>query len=91
MREALAREKQAGIPSGFSRLTLPYHAGETAVPARINCSITEAARVRYWLSLIIRPIWPSPNSRFLRLAQGAAALPPKTAHGRRQHASHLLP
>ena len=56
MRKALAWEKQAGIPGGFSQLTLPYHAGETAVPARINCSITEAARIRYWLSLIIRLI-----------------------------------
>ena len=56
MRKALAWEKQAGIPGGFSRLTLSYHAGETAVPARINYSITEAARMRYWLSLIIRRI-----------------------------------
>jgi len=56
MREALAWEKQAGIPGGFSRLTLPYHTAGTAVPARINCSISEAARARYWLSLIIRPI-----------------------------------
>ena len=56
MREALAWEKQAGIPGGFSQLTLPYHASETAVPAMINYSITEAVHARYWLSLIIRRI-----------------------------------
>jgi len=55
-RKALAWEKQAGIPGGFSLLALPYHPTETPVPACINRSITEAARAWYWLSLIFKRI-----------------------------------